>query len=642
MNGLQGEHPTHEMLAALGLGGLDDVEAAAVERHLNDCTQCQRVLEATPEDTFLEKLRASATTAPTAAAGSHEAPTLSHATPVPSGMDEIPTELSRHPRYRILHVLGAGGMGTVYKAEHMLMGRPVALKVIRRELIGDPSTVERFRREVRSAARLNHPNIVTAHDAEQAGEVHFLAMESVEGTSLDRLVEQRGPLPPLLACDYARQAALGLQHAFERGMVHRDIKPQNLMRTADGRVKVLDFGLARFASESAAWPRGTGAGAAGTVPRQPDVTSASLTASGSVMGTPDYMAPEQAVNPHAADIRADIYSLGCTLYYLLTGQVPFPAPAVFDKLMAHAERAAKPLTEVRPAVSPELDRIVVRMMAKDPARRYQTPLEVAQALEAAIRTAGSGPLSEAEPKPPSHPTPRRRLWTGVVTGCAGVGLLLTFVALYARGREETMIETMGNVYLVCALLGCTLLGCQFLLSLLGLDHHDEVGSSAFHDVGHDLHGGHDADHDAQATWFAGVLTFRTLVAALTFFGLAGRAGAAAGVEPGPTFALALAAGAGALFLVAWLMRALYRLKADGTVRIQRAMGQTGTVYLPVPAGRSGMGKVQLNVQNRTMEYQAITPHTALPAGAKITVVAVVNSDTVEVVPVTAPEMVTHV
>jgi hypothetical protein len=224
-----------------------------------------------------------------------------------------------------------------------------------------------------------------------------------------------------------------------------------------------------------------------------------------------------------------------------------------------------------------------------------------------------------------------------------VGLLLFFVLLYARGQEATMLETMETVYTVCALLGVTLLACQFLLSLLGFGHHHEIGGHDFHDVGQDVHGdGHDADHDAQATWYAGVLTFRTVVAALTFFGLAGLAGTAAQVEPAASFALALAAGAAALLVVAWLMRSLYRLKAEGTVRIHRAVGQTGTVYLPVPAGRSGLGKVQLNVQNRTMEYQAITPHAALPAGAKITVVAVVNSDTVEVLPVTAPEMVPHV
>ena len=162
----------------------------------------------------------------------------------------LPAELADHPRYRIVKRLGSGGMGTVYLAEHRLMDRSVALKVIRRDLLGNETLVERFRREVRAAARLAlHPNIVAAYDAEQAGETHFLVMEFVEGVDLAQLVKTEGPLPCILACQAVKQAAEGLEHAFQRGMVHRDIKPQNLMRTPDGQVKILDFGLARFANE---------------------------------------------------------------------------------------------------------------------------------------------------------------------------------------------------------------------------------------------------------------------------------------------------------------------------------------------------------------------------------------------------------
>ena len=212
-------------------------------------------------------------------------------------------------------------MGAVYRAEHRLMDRPVALKVIRGDLLGNEAMVERFRREVKSAARLaSHPNIVAAYDAEQAGETHMLVMEFIEGTDLARLVDRRGPLPVGEACEYARQAALGLQHAFEDGMVHRDIKPQNLMRTTRGQVKILDFGLARFASE---------------------VTSqAGMTAEGMVLGSADYIAPEQIDDPHAADIRADLYSLGCTLYFLLSGRPPFPDGSLIQKLLAHSEKDA--------------------------------------------------------------------------------------------------------------------------------------------------------------------------------------------------------------------------------------------------------------------------------------------------------------
>jgi hypothetical protein len=203
---------------------------------------------------------------------------------------------------------------------------------------------------------------------------------------------------------------------------------------------------------------------------------------------------------------------------------------------------------------------------------------------------------------------------------------------------------MDIVYTICALVGGTLLGCQFLLALLGLQGHHEIGGHGIHDLGgHDSHGGnHEADHDAHVSWYAGILTFRTLVAALTFFGLAGRAASAAELEPASSLGLALAAGGVALLLVGWLMRSLYLLRADGTVRIQRAVGKSGTVYLPVPGSKAGVGKVQLNLQNRTMEYQAVTAQESLPTGAKITVVAVVGPDTVEVVPTPASEKSSHV
>ncbi len=213
----------------------------------------------------------------------------------------LPPELLNHPRYRVLALLGAGGMGAVYKAEHRLMERLVALKVMAARLLGNAAMVERFRREVKAAARLAHPNIVTAHDAEQAGDLHFLVMEYVEGTDLARVVAERGPLPVGEACDYVRQAAMGLQHAHEHGMIHRDIKPHNLMLTPQGTVKMLDFGLARLAGEAGSQPGGG-------------------TAQGTVLGTVDYMAPEQADDAHQADIRSDIYSLGCTLYHLLSGR----------------------------------------------------------------------------------------------------------------------------------------------------------------------------------------------------------------------------------------------------------------------------------------------------------------------------------
>ncbi len=299
----------------------------------------------------------------------------------------VPPDLRDHPRYRVLELLGAGGMGCIYKARHRFMDRVVALKVIKHALLGQAAMVARFLQEVRAAARLCHPNIVRAYDADRAGDTHFLVMEFVEGVNLDRVLAERCRLAVAEACDCARQAALGLQHAHEFGLVHRDVKPHNLMRTPSGQVKILDFGLARFASEVAApawpdaqspasppadeltgsttWHRGAGNGQPMTYPAG---------------GTADYMAPEEILDPRRADIRADVYGLGCTLYRFLTGQVPFPGGRPIDKLRAHRERMPVPVDQVRPEVPVPLAEVVGRMMAKDPAARFQTPDEVAVAL----------------------------------------------------------------------------------------------------------------------------------------------------------------------------------------------------------------------------------------------------------------------
>jgi serine/threonine protein kinase len=313
----------------------------------------------------------------------------------------VPEALARHERYRVVRLLGEGGMGSVYEAEQLVMQRRVALKVIHRAYTANPAAVERFRREVRVAARLAHPNIVTAYDAETAGDSHFLVMEYVEGVSLARLVRERGPLPVAEACAYVRQAALGLQHAHERGLVHRDVKPDNLIRCADGTVKVLDFGLAALTAE-----RGAG-----------------LTEENVVMGTPDYMAPEQAEDSRSADIRADLYSLGCTLYYLLTGKAPYPAPTPLLKVLAHREQPVPSVREARPDVPRELAAVVGRLLAKRPEDRYQTPGEVAAALEPFTRTS-----NRAQQRPGS-----KRGWLAAVA--------LLFLGLIAAAGVVFYIKT---------------------------------------------------------------------------------------------------------------------------------------------------------------------------------------------------------
>ncbi len=381
-------HPSPQQLAAFAGGKLGDAEARAVAAHLGGCPDCRRAAAAAPGAT-------SATLAGPSASGSRPAPNLVQtqlpgATVPPAGAAspppaELPPELAHHPRYRILAELGRGGMGVVYKAEQTLMDRLVAVKVISKELLSHPGALERFAREVRSAARLNHPNIVIAHDAEQVGDLHMLVMEYVEGQSLERVLHKKGPMQIGHACFFVRQAALGLQHAFDHGMVHRDIKPQNLMVTAKGQVKILDFGLAKVVSENS--------------------QQSALTATSSYMGTPDYSAPEQAKDARSADIRADIYSLGCTLYCLLAGRPPFQADTAILTILAHLEQAPQPLTELRPDVPAELWAVVERMLAKDPARRYQKPAEVAPALLPFCK-GGTKVAVEAPAPAPAPPAPR--------------------------------------------------------------------------------------------------------------------------------------------------------------------------------------------------------------------------------------------
>jgi serine/threonine protein kinase len=319
-------------------------------------------------------------------------------TPVPdAGAQEPPTTLpTPHPApapppgappqiagYQLLDQLGQGGMGQVYKARHLHMGRTVAVKLIRPDRLTHADAVRRFQREARAAARLAHPNIVTVYDSGHAGGTHFLVMEYVAGTDLARLVRESGPLPIARACAYVRQAALGLQHAFERGLTHRDIKPSNLLcSAADATVKLLDLGLARLDN-----PEQSG--------------ESDLTDTSTLMGTPDFIAPEQARDARAADIRSDLYSLGCTLYYLLTGSVPFPGGSLTEKLLKHQFDDPRPLEELRPEMPPALRAVVRRLMAKEPENRYPTPAEAAAAL--APFTGEGGP--DAGDAGPSAPVP---------------------------------------------------------------------------------------------------------------------------------------------------------------------------------------------------------------------------------------------
>jgi hypothetical protein len=375
-------HPTPADLAAFAVGKLADADARTVAAHLDECGLCRQAAEGA-RDSFGDRLQAAG---PAPSPHSNTGLPGAAAAPATEPLSDLPPELAGHPRYRILRELGRGGMGVVYQARQTVMDRPVVIKVINQALLDNPNALERFRRETRAAAKLSHPNIVTAYDAEQAGDLHMLVMEFVPGQSLAEVLHRKGPFAVAQACDCVRQAALGLQHAFEQGMVHRDIKPQNLMVTPHGQVKVLDFGLAKLASERRA---GTG-----------------LTASGAYMGTPDYSAPEQATDARKADIRADVYSLGCTLYCLLAGRPPFQEETPVLAILAHLEKQPRPLPELRPDVPAALWAVVARLLAKDPGRRYQTPAEVARALAPFARAGGKAGQVPAR-VPPRSALPER-------------------------------------------------------------------------------------------------------------------------------------------------------------------------------------------------------------------------------------------
>ncbi|MFA6046711.1 MAG: bifunctional serine/threonine-protein kinase/formylglycine-generating enzyme family protein, partial [Phycisphaerales bacterium] len=279
--------------------------------------------------------------------------------------------------YVILDKLGQGGMGVVLKARHRRMRRLVAIKMISRAMMKSPDAVKRFYREVEAAARLEHPNIVTAYDASEHDGVHYFAMQYVEGKDLAAVVKDHGPLGVRQAVECILQAARGLQYAHEQGIVHRDIKPANLLLDRKGTVKILDMGLARM-EQAAMEERG----------------GDRLTQSGQVMGTGDYMAPEQALNTHEADARSDIYSLGCTLYRLLTGQPPYKGEIFTQLFLAHREAPIPSLCEARPEVPGELDAIFRKMIAKCAHERQQSMTEVIADLEGFLSACRRAPMEE--------------------------------------------------------------------------------------------------------------------------------------------------------------------------------------------------------------------------------------------------------
>lgn len=271
--------------------------------------------------------------------------------------------------YRLMRKLGRGGMSTVYLARHALMKREAAIKVLPRRRVEDSSYLARFHREAQAAAALDHPNVVRIYDVDSDGNTHFIAMEFIDGQDLQTRVANDGRLDCDLAADYVAQAGLGLQHAHDIGLIHRDIKPANLLANDKEVIKILDMGLAKFDEDD-------------------DEASLTKDHNENVLGTVDYLSPEQARDSHTVDHRADIYSLGCTLYFLLGGNAPFPEGSLAQRILKHQQSKPTPLLEKWDDIPVELVAICNRMMEKDPEKRPQSGMEVAELLAEYLASRG--------------------------------------------------------------------------------------------------------------------------------------------------------------------------------------------------------------------------------------------------------------
>ena len=304
-------------------------------------------------------------------------------------------------KYKLLRLLGSGGMSSVYLAEHATLHNKVAIKVLPVKRVNKTSYLARFEREAQSSARLNHPHIARAFDLDSSGAIHFIVMEYIDGTDLQARVKKDGPLPVRMAADFIRQAALGLHYAHEEGLVHRDIKPANLIVDTRGHIKILDLGLALANDDED-----------GSLTKEHDEK---------VLGTADYLSPEQARNSHLADRRSDIYSLGCTLYYLLVGRAPFAKGSLAERIRGHMNEPAPNPLDTRPDVPNAIVELYFRMMEKHPDARQQTAQEVADSLAVWLASAEAGTgtgTGRPRVEPPSRSSLRRTTdsTTGNTTG----------------------------------------------------------------------------------------------------------------------------------------------------------------------------------------------------------------------------------
>jgi serine/threonine-protein kinase len=331
----------------------------------------------------------------------------------PAGHGFKPSELGQALEGQQLeHVLleefvGGGGMGAVFRAWDTELYRTVAVKVLSTHQAGDVESQRRFQTEARSAARLDHPNIARVHYVGEDRGIRYIVFEYIEGTNVRDLVNVNGPLPLADALNFTLQIANALSHAWEREVVHRDIKPSNILITPEGLAKLVDMGLARF--------------------EQIDGAAPDETATGVTLGTFDYISPEQARNPRDTDTRSDIYSLGCTLYFMLTGRAPFADGSALQKLLLHQSEPPPDVREVRPDVSEMLATVLATMLAKRPEDRFQNPNELAAALVGCIEQLGIAPPQVALPAYWSNWVPRPTWWRRHAAWLVPAALLLAAV-----------------------------------------------------------------------------------------------------------------------------------------------------------------------------------------------------------------------
>ena len=451
--------PSPEIITEYLLGRIDPAYGAQIDSHLDHCPTCQTALTVckAEEDTFISALRIGHSEfgfeyKVEVNESLRSAPSLKSVRK--ESVVQTPSQLGP---YQLLKLLGKGGMGEVYLARHTRLEMIVAVKVLADRLVHDAQAVARFDREMKAVGRLSHPNIVRATDAGDYQGKHFLAMEFIEGNDLSQVCRAHGPLTIANACEMIRQAALAIQHAHDHGLIHRDLKPSNLMLTPEGLVKVLDLGLARL-NES---------------------TSEGLTNDFQIMGTADYMAPEQAAQATAVDWRADIYSLGCTLYTLLAGRAPFADEqhsSSILKIIAHQREVAPTVKSLRPEIPAALSAIVAKAMEKASADRFASAAELATALQAftdgadlfslptdiATVNASQGKTSDVSEyaslvdtinspamRPPSQPqrtsTPSRKwIAVGALIALSGIGVAAALSMVFRSGNGTIVVEIDGD------------------------------------------------------------------------------------------------------------------------------------------------------------------------------------------------------